>query len=431
MKREIKMENNNKTLKWARLENASKIFPATANNKDTKVFRLSCQLKDQVNPIILQEALDITRESFPVYNSVLRRGVFWYYFEYSDIRPIVTEESKPLGSPIYFKHSKNLLYRVFYYNKRISVEMFHALTDGAGVSWFLETLVYHYIRLKYEDDFLGDVPTISYKASISQKMRDSFEKNYRRKDKDRSNPKNKFKFKKAYILKGNRNFENKTKLIEGTISVKEILDLSRSYGTSLTIFLTSLLLYSIYKEMPSKMVDKDVVLSVPINLRQFYQSQTARNFFSTMDIKYNFDKNSPEFKDIIEYVSGAFKDKLTEDKLDTYLDRFMVVEKNPIARIMPLFLKDIALKLVNFFKDMTITSSISNVGQIQMHESFNPYIEKFIVSVSARRPQITMCSFNDKLVISFMSPFEESDVERVFFQELAKQGIGVSISSNM
>ena len=150
-----------------------------------------------------------------------------------------------------------------------------------------------------------------------------------------------------------------------------------------------------------------------------------------MDIEYNFDDQSSQLEDIIEYVSGAFKENLSEDKLDSYLDRFMVVEKNPIARVVPLFLKDIALKVVNYFKDMTITSSISNIGQIKMEEAFNPYIEKFIVGVSARRPQITMCSFNDNLVISFLSPFEESDVERIFFQELAKKGIGITISSNM
>ena len=417
------------TVKWAKLENASKIFPATTNNRDTKVFRLSCQLKEEVDPIILQQALDITRESFPIYNSVLRRGFFWYYFEYKDIRAIVSKESLPLCAPIYHKDNRELLYRVFYYNKRISVEMFHALTDGAGVSWFMETLVYHYLSLKYKDEFLDDLPNISPKASISQKMRDSFEKNYRKKHSSTAKRKNKFK--RAYILKGTRNFENKTKLIEATMSVKQVRDLCRRYNTTITVFLTSLLMYSIYKEMPSKMLDKPVVLSVPINLRQFFESYTARNFFSTMEIEYDFGNNSFELEEIIRYISNTFKENLREEKLDLYLERFMIVEKNPIARIIPLFFKDIALKVVNYMKDKTITSAISNIGQIKIHEQFNPYIDKFIVSVSSRRPQITMCSFDDNLVIGFSSPFEESDVERVFFQQLTKEGIDISISSNM
>ncbi|WFA08998.1 hypothetical protein [Tissierella sp. Yu-01] len=44
-----------KTIKWKKLDNASKIFPATSNNKDTKVFRLACELYDEVDPIVLQK----------------------------------------------------------------------------------------------------------------------------------------------------------------------------------------------------------------------------------------------------------------------------------------------------------------------------------------------------------------------------------------
>ena len=58
------MDNN--TIKWKRLENASKVFPATSNNRDTKVFRLSCELKEEVDPAVLQRALDLTWESFPI-----------------------------------------------------------------------------------------------------------------------------------------------------------------------------------------------------------------------------------------------------------------------------------------------------------------------------------------------------------------------------
>lgn len=423
------MDSNNK-VKWKRLENASKIFPATASSKDTKVFRLSCQLKEEVNPIILQRALDISRESFPIFDSVLKRGVFWYYLESKDIRPMVFEENQALYSPIYLKDSRSPLYRVFYYKKRISVEMFHALTDGAGVTWFMETLIYHYLILRYEDVFADDLPPINYRASISQMMSDSFEKNYRKTNKGLPK-KNGQKLNRAYIIRGNRNFENRTKLIEATMSVKQVLNLSRSYNTSLTVFLTSLLLYAIYKDMPTKMRDKPVILSVPINLRQFFESNTARNFFSTMEIEYNFEKNSSDLEEIIKYISQTFKEKLREDNLNKYLDRFMVIEKNPIARVIPLVIKDLALKIADFVNDMTVTSSISNIGQIKMHESFDPYIEKFIISVSARRPQITLCSYNDNLVISFMSPFEETDIQGNFFQLLTKAGIEVDIASNL
>jgi len=83
-------------VEWSRLDNASKFFAATYSERDEKVFRISCELFEEVDPEILQQALDETIERFPYYKSVLRRGIFWYYLEDSDIRPLVEKEDKPV-----------------------------------------------------------------------------------------------------------------------------------------------------------------------------------------------------------------------------------------------------------------------------------------------------------------------------------------------
>ena len=93
--------------------------------------------------------------------------------------------------------------------------------------------------------------------------------------------------------------------------------------------------------------------------------------------------------------------------------------------------KDIALKVANRIKDRQITSSISNVGRIIMPKEFEPYIRKFSVFVSARRPQIVLCSYLDSLVVSFTSPFQDTDLQRTYFQFLTDKGIEVGISSNL
>ncbi|NLC44957.1 MAG: hypothetical protein GX783_11850, partial [Clostridiales bacterium] len=74
-----------KKIEWSRLENASKIFPALANYKDNKVFRLVCELFEDIDGQILQKALDATIKTFPLYRAVMRRGIFWCYLESSDL----------------------------------------------------------------------------------------------------------------------------------------------------------------------------------------------------------------------------------------------------------------------------------------------------------------------------------------------------------
>lgn len=416
-----------KTVRWIKLDNASKIFPATSNNKDTKVFRLACELYEDVDPVILQKAIDLTIDSFPLFKSVLRRGAFWYYFESSDYKPIVEIESHPVCAPIYIKDKKNLLFRVFYYKKRLNLEVFHALTDGAGCIWFMESLIYYYMTNKYKE-LSSEIPKINYKATISQKMDDSFSKNFSKEKPKKVKSKNNIS---AYLIKGSRISEYRTMLIEGAMSVKKVLDLAHKYNTTLTIFVTSLLLYSIYKEMPSIMRNHPVVLSVPINLRQYFESYTARNFFSTMNISYDFEKNSPDFEEIIKLVSEQFSKGLTKEELDYHMYRLISLEKNPVARVIPLTIKDYILKVANYINGKGITSSISNIGRINMPPEFEPYIHKFTICVSARRPQITLCSYNDRLVISFTSPFEETDIQATFFQFLAKNNIDVEITSNI
>lgn len=416
-------------VKWTRMDNASKIFPATSNNRDTKVFRFACELYDEVDPEILQKALDITLDGFPLFKSVLRRGFFWYYFESSDLVPLVEIESEPVCAPLYIKDKRNLLFRLFYYNNRINLEVFHALTDGAGVIWFMETLVYHYMTIKYKDIFPKDIAKINYKASISQKMSDSFEKNYRKGSSAFKKPN--IPKVKAYQMRGTRVDENRTKLIEGAMSAKAVLDLAHEYKTTLTIFLTSLFFHSIYKDMPSKLRKRPVVLSVPINLRQYFESYTARNFFSTMNVSYDFEHKSAELSDIITSVTESFKEGLSLENLNKHLAELMSLEKNPIARVIPLTLKDYTLKIANVIADRSVTSSISNIGRIVMPPEFTPYIRQFSICVSARRPQIVLCSYGDRLVISFTSPFQDTDIQRIFFQFLSNRGIDVEITTNL
>ena len=53
--------------KWRSLENTAKIFPATSGKKDERVFRISCQMKEAVEPEKLQRALDLCVEDYALF----------------------------------------------------------------------------------------------------------------------------------------------------------------------------------------------------------------------------------------------------------------------------------------------------------------------------------------------------------------------------
>ena len=58
---------NQKKAHWRRLDNAAKLYSAASNKRDTRVFRFYCELKEEVRKELLQEALDQTVETFPMF----------------------------------------------------------------------------------------------------------------------------------------------------------------------------------------------------------------------------------------------------------------------------------------------------------------------------------------------------------------------------
>ena len=56
---------------WRGLDNAGKMFSAASTKKDTRVFRFYCELKEQIDKDILQNALNITIKKYPIYLSVM------------------------------------------------------------------------------------------------------------------------------------------------------------------------------------------------------------------------------------------------------------------------------------------------------------------------------------------------------------------------
>ncbi len=419
-------------IKWSRLDNFSKIFPATWSPKDPKVFRLSCELFESVEKNVLQRALDITIKNFPLYKYVLRRGLFWYYLESSDIRPKVQMESESVCAPIYIGLRSNLLFRVSYYKCRVNLEMFHVLSDGAGAIKFLRSLMFNYLTILYKKRFAAVVLS-NDASSISELMDDSYKKHYigRNAFNEMAEEEKKQIKVNAYKIHGTRTDEYRLSLIEGSMSVKAVLNEAHKYNTTLTIFITSLYIYSIYKSMSERRKAQPIVLTIPVNLRQFFESHTARNFFSTIHIGYNFAKDPDDLKLLIQSVADSFNNNLTVEKLNIQLYKFMAFERNPFARIIPLTMKDFFIRTAVKMYDKYTTSNISNIGKIEMPPEFNNLIREFSVCTSVRKPQLTLCSYNDRLVISLSSPFKETDIQRTFFQMLSKEGIDIEITSNL
>ena len=184
------------------------------------------------------------------------------------------------------------------------------------------------------------------------------------------------------------------------------------------------------REMGKRDKKKIVAVSIPVNLHKYFPSQTVRNFFSVVNIGYCFDGSSDRIEDIAVSVRDTLAETLNSDYLQERLDTLAAVEHWMIARVVPLFIKNIVLKRFYLRSEREYTTTLSNVGQVEMPPEMSPYIHRFDVFNSTKDLQACLCSFGNRMSISFTSQLLSNDIERRFFRTLTAMGIPVELSYN-
>lgn len=406
---------------WSSLDNAALIFPAAAGKADTQVFRISCELYDRVNPVILQSALDQTIQIFHVYQSVLKRGFFWYYLESTERMPVVHEENTQPCAALYRRSRKNLLFDVSYFKNRVNLEVYHVLSDGTGAMYFLRTLITKYLSQCHH---LAE-PSLDYDASAMQMSDDSFRKYYTGAQKVKHGAHG-----FACRLRGRRYPEDRLKIITGLISLQPLLEAAHRHHTTLTVFLCACLMEAISETVPARAKKKPIVLDIPVNLRGHFPSVSVRNFFSVLLIGYDYWNLDGTFEDVVKKISGDLRVGLSKESLTRVIEAYSAVEHNIFARITPLFIKDRALKAAYNYAALRDTAGFSNLGIVSMPHELEPFIRSFDVFSGTSRLQVCMCSYQDRLSVSFSSPFVSPEIQRRFFRAMTSLGAGVEITTN-
>lgn len=393
---------------WYALDNSAKIMPSTTTNLNTNVFRLTCTLTENINPKNLQIALDKTLIEYPMFLYVMKDGLFWHYLEKSEYKPLIKEEDDFICSKI----KNGLLFNVTYYLKRINLEVYHVLSDGHGAMEFFKYLICTYLNIQKKLDL--NIPLND--STYFEKTKDDF----------KTFDKSKYRFdikpqKRAYKLKLSKKETIHHDVIEMVLPVSEVKAIAKKYNTTITIYLTSVYIKSILSIMRIKDLKKTIGITIPVDLRSMFPSKTVRNFFYTFLSSYKASDKDENIEDIIKVISSQFKEELTKENLQRKINNYMLLEKLLVIRIIPTFIKDIALKFFAREGKKGQTSVLSNLGVIKLPKEYYKYIDSINAVSSTEDLQLIVCSFNDKINLSFSSHLVSKDIERAFLKELQKE----------
>lgn len=407
---------------WRRLDNTAKLFPVISNENLTNVFRVSATLNTPVKPDYLKKALDEILPWFEGFQVKLRRGIFWYYFETNKKTPHIEKESTYPCKYLDPHGTEQFLFRVTYYDRRINLEVFHAITDGMGAVNFLKELTYAYLKL-----LRGDKEILPSQDCILG-VEDSYVKNYKKRTSKM------YPSIKAYRLKGDTLYLDAISVIHGYVDTMSLKAKCREKNVSITKYTVAVLLYCIYKEYTNGQGDTHpVVVNLPINLRTFFNSTTTANFFAITAISFLFSREGHTFDEVLAFVSRQMDENITKEKMEETISYNVSNEKKWILRIAPLPFKYLAMKAVYRRSSKSSTTTLSNLGLVKVPEEFENEIEQFHFVIGVSKKQNMKCgmaSYKDKTVITFTSVLRDTYLQRAFFRYLSQEGMDVIIESN-
>lgn len=421
----------NQSGRWLPLDNAAKIFPASMRSTWSNVFRISISFTEKVDPVILQKALCRTVKRFPSVCVRLRRGLFWYYLEESENAPKVREEGCQPLLPMRKKEMRRLALRVLYFENRLAVEFFHALTDGTGALIFCKTLAAVYLSEKYGLDMPCQKEILSPDEKPDpQELEDAFLRYAGAFPAKRDTA-------PAFHLTGSPEPDGFLHDTCAQISLSSALDLAREKKVSLTTLLAAALCYSIcriQKRRVSERKERPVRIQIPVNLRRHFPSRTLRNFVAVYNVGMEKGETDADFDEIlnrIHHQMGLFN---TPRSLRATITTNVNSEKGMGIRLVPLFMKNIVMRAVfDRVGESLACLCLSNLGPQSLGEKLDPYVKAFdfVIGPQAKAPyNCGVVSFGDALRIHLVRNTREPELEKEFFSFLSSLGLDLTLESN-
>ena len=421
-----------RSLRWMRLDNAAKIYPAAKRRNWNNFFRISATLTEPIDTAVLASALDVTARRFPSIAVRLRRGVFWYYLEEIPKTPsIQPEKSCPLAHAP-FHEVRQCAFRVLVYKNRVAVEFFHALTDGTGALVFVKTLLAEYLSEKYGLSVPAEKGVLGRREEPAPEEQEASLARYAG-DVPASRAES-----TAYHLSGTPERDGYKNLVTMMIPAEKLRACAKEHGVSVTELLCAAMMQAIgelqAEKVPNVRHRKPVKVLIPVNLRNLFPSRSLRNFASYITPEIDPRMGDCSFSELCSLVHHKMGLENNRRTMRAKFAANVASERSPILRVMPLFIKNIAMKAVfDAVGECKSCLCLSNLGRVELPEVMVPYVQRmdFIIGVQARAPHdCGVVTWGDTVYINCIRSIQEPELEYRFYRVLHRLGLPVKVESN-
>lgn len=401
---------------WYALDDAAKIYPLSMRHGQMAVFRLSVYFKQAIVPALLQMALSFTIKRFPSFATTVKKGFFWHYLDTAKRRYTIEPEANIPCRPLPIARSGSQSFRVVFYQRRVSVEFFHILTDGTGGMVFLKTLAAEYLRLLGAPRSGGDgILNINDTAAKSETANEFVRA-------DRPEGTSVFVQKAAAQMSGRLSGIKPCRVLHFKMDAAALKQAAKAHDTTVTAYVLALLFLA--NRSATDEPEGSINIQVPVNMRKFYPSDTLRNFAMYCGISLPLD-------DIVDVASivGEISRQLAEKASRESMADMMASTRRLVGlmRYVPLFIKAPAAKMVyGFLGDKAFSNTLSNLGLVSMPTQLAKEIDcmDFVLGTSTTsRANCGLVTFADTAVLSVTKMTPDPSFEEKLYGLLAADGI--------
>lgn len=375
------------------IDNASILYLSLMRKDHCNSYRFSMTLTESVSPEIMQTAVNNIYRRFP---SVIAgfQPDFFQYFQVSAKEPPKVQPDPGCLITMSREEIRSCAFRVYYRDKTVSIEAFHALADGYGAIACFTTIMAEYLRLKHSilipiAETLLDPeqdPTLS-------EIEDSY-----------------LKYQQGKPLH---------------LPSSTLLAASRAHGVSVTTLISTVMAASvmeIQKKQENTSQLRPVRIMVPVDLRRMFPSRSLRNFILYVLPTMEPEDNEKDLPALLRSFGKQMTSQLSKDQLASIMAYNVKTQNSWYFRMIPMSVKLALMRLAyRFFGESNNTITVTNLGNVRLPEEMQPHVESFDVTLTPRVRSPYNCailSYDGQLSIRISRFPKESELEEIFVRNL-------------
>ena len=344
--------------------------------KKSIVIENKYTLNDKIDPNVLKKALQ----------NIIER------FHYFKLKPVNDENGNidfvindaelnvyKVDNKVHYlgtEETNGYLFRISFQDNDIYINLSHAIADGRGTVLFGCSLIYEYLKLmgininSNDEVITKETPIIGTEMDIlTSNESDKIEENY---------------YEEPFVLPINYKYYN-TEFEKKTViswNAEDFSNYIHQLECTPVALITTIIGNAIYKNYDVK--GKKVLVSIPVDLRPFYQSKAQANFFTGIKLEFKNEYKDLQLKEQVMNIQKDLEEQLNITNLKNSIYRTERFFESFVGKPMKTQAeaKKLSRELGKMMKVPEATYMLSNLGIINIPKQMQPYITDFECTTS-------------------------------------------------